>query len=207
MIFEIRTYLLKPGTALKAEEAFAERIEARTKLSRIGGFWRTEVGTLNQIIHAWPYADLNERDRIRAEAIEKNVWPPKIADYVLDMDSKILYAAPFSPGFEPGEHGGLYEFRTYSFVGVRNIPKVMEAWSPLIKERSAISPLIFAGYTQIGLLNQWLSVWAYKSMSDREERHAQAAKFGHWPPPLPDSVAMRGQESMFAVPASWSPLR
>ena len=93
------------------------------------------MGTLNQIIHIWPYKDINERDRIRAEAVKTKVWPPKIADFVLDMESKILHPAPFSPHFEPGEHGDLYEFRTYTY-GPGAIPKVIEAWTPRIKERS-----------------------------------------------------------------------
>jgi len=206
MIFEIRTYLLKPGTAPQAEQAFGERIEARAKLSRIAGFWRTEVGTLNQIIHIWPYKDLNERDQIRAEAVKSGVWPPKIADFVIDMESKILHPAPFSPAFEPGEHGGLYEFRTYTY-GPGAIPKVIEAWSPRIKERSAVSPLIFAGFTDIGALTQWVHVWAYKNMGDRETRRAQAMKPGQWPPPRHESVTLHKQTSTFAIPASWSPLR
>ena len=98
MIFEMRTYLLKPGTVPQAEEAFATALPPRIKLSRLAGFWHTEVGTLNQIIHIWPYKDLNERDRIRAEAIEKKIWPPKTAEFILEMESKILHPAPFSIG-------------------------------------------------------------------------------------------------------------
>ena len=104
MIFEMRTYLLKPGTIAAVEDAFGASYPARAKLSRIAGFWRTEVGTLNQIIHIWPYESIAERDRIRAEAVKTGVWPPKIADNILDMETKILYAAPFSPHFEPAEH-------------------------------------------------------------------------------------------------------
>ena len=52
MIFEMRTYLMKPGSIPKVEELFGAGMPARTKLSRFGGFWRTEVGQLNQIIHA-----------------------------------------------------------------------------------------------------------------------------------------------------------
>src|SRR5215470_14075132 len=200
MIFEIRTYLLKPGTAPQAEQAFGERIEARAKLSRIAGFWRTEVGTLNQIIHIWPYKDLNERDQIRAEAVKKGLWPPKSSEYILEMESKILHPAPFSPAFEPGEYGGLYEFRTYTY-GPGAIPKVIEAWSPRIKARAAVSPLIFAGFTDIGALNQWVHVWAYKNMGDRETRRAQAMKPGQWPPPRHESVTLLKQENKFAVPA------
>jgi len=206
MIFEMRTYLLKPGTPLQAEQAFGERIEARSKLSRIAGFWRTEVGTLNQIIHIWPYKDVNERDQIRAEAVKSGVWPPKIADFVLDMESKILHPAPFSPAFEPGEHGNIYEFRTYTY-GPGAIPKVIEAWTPRIKARSAVSPLIFAGFTDIGALNQWVHVWAYKNMGERERIRGEAVKAGIWPPPRHESVVLLKQTSTFAIPAKWSPLR
>ena len=206
MIFEIRTYLLKPGSVPQAEEAFAVALPERVKLSRLAGFWRTEVGLLNQIIHIWPYKDVNERDHIRAEAVRTKVWPPKIAAFVLEMESKILQAAPFSPHFEPGEHGGLYEFRTYTF-GPGAIPKVIEAWSPRIKERSAVSPLIFAGSTDIGPLNQWVHVWAYKNMGERETLRAKAMKPGQWPPPRDASTVVHKQQSTFAVPAKFSPLR
>lgn len=204
MIFEMRTYLLKPGTAPQAEEAFAVAIPGRIKLSRLAGFWRTEVGTLNQIIHIWPYKDLNERDSIRAEAVRSGVWPPKAAEFMLEMESKILHPAPFSPNFEPGEHGGIYEFRTYTY-GPGAIPQVIEAWSSRIKERTAISPLIFAGFTDIGALNQWVHVWAYKNMGEREILRAKAMKPGVWPPPRHPGI-MR-QTSTFAIPAKFSPAR
>jgi hypothetical protein len=206
MIFEMRTYLMKPGSIPEVEEKFGAGLPARAKLSRFGGFWRTEVGTLKQIIHVWPYNDLNERDRIRAEAVRSGVWPVKIQDSILEMESKILHPAPFSPHFEPGEHGNLYEFRTYTY-GPGHVAKVMEAWAPLVKARAAISPLIFAGYTELGPLNQWVHVWAYKNMADRETRRAQAMKPGQWPPPRAEGVVLLRQESTFAVPAKWSPLR
>jgi hypothetical protein len=206
MIFEMRSYLLKPGTALQAEQAFGERIEARAKLSPIAGFWRSEVGTLNTIIHIWPYKDLNERDHIRAEAVKQGVWPPKTSDLILEMESKILHPAPFSPNFAPGEYGGIYEFRTYTY-GPGAIPKVIEAWSPRIKARSEVSPLIFAGFTDIGVLNQWVHVWAYKNMGDREARRAQAMKPGQWPPPRAEGVVLHKQQNTFAIPAPWSPSR
>jgi len=206
MIFEMRTYLLKPGSVAQVEELFGASMPGRAKLSPLSGFWRTEVGTLNQIIHIWAYENTGERDRIRAEAVKTGVWPPKIADFVLDMESKILHPAPFSPLFEPGEHGGIYEFRTYNY-GPGAIPKVIEAWSPRIKDRTAVSPLIFAGFTDIGPLNQWVHVWAYRNMGERERLRGQAMKPGSWPPPRDPSVVLHRQQSLFAVPAKFSPLR
>ena len=206
MIFEMRTYLMKPGSIPKVEELFGAALPARTKLSRLAGFWHTEVGTLNQIIHIWPYKDMAERDHIRAEAVKTGVWPPKISEHILEMESKILHPAPFSPAFEPAEHGSLYEFRTYTY-NPGAIPKVIGAWTPMIGARAAISPLVFAGFTDIGALNQWVHVWAYKNMADRETRRGQAMKPGIWPPPRAEGVTLHKQESTFAVPASWSPLR
>ncbi len=177
MIFEMRTYLMKPGSIPEVEKRWAAGIDARAKLSRFGGFWRSEVGTLNQIIHVWPYKDLNERAAIRAKAIEMGVWPVKIQEFILEMESKILHAAPFSPAFEPGQHGGIYEFRTYTY-GPTSIPKVIESWGQRIKQRTALSPLIFAGFTDIGPLNQWVHVWAYKNMGERERIRGEAVAAG-----------------------------
>ena len=206
MIFEMRTYLMKPGSIPEVEKRWAAALPERLKLSPLAGFWRSEVGTLNQIIHVWPYKDLNERDAIRAKAVAMGVWPPKAMEFILEMESKILHAAPFSPAFEPGQHGNIYEFRTYTY-GPTSIPKVIESWGQRIKQRTALSPLIFAGYTDIGALNQWVHVWAYKNMGDREARRAQAMKPGQWPPPRGEGVVLHKQNSTFAIPASWSPSR
>jgi hypothetical protein len=206
MIFEIRTYQLKPGTVPNAVQAFADKIENRVKLSPLAGFWHTEVGELNKIIHIWPYKDINERNEIRAKAVETKVWPPAISDFVTDMESKIVYPAAFSPNFQPGEHGTCYEFRTYTY-GAGAIPKVMESWSKHIGERTKVSPLIFAGYTEIGPLNQWIHVWAYKNMGERERLRAAGLKPGSWPPPRPEGIVMHRMVNTLAIPAAFSPLK
>ena len=51
MIYEVRTYDLKPGAIPQAEEAFAEALPHREKYGPIAAFWHTEIGPLNQIIH------------------------------------------------------------------------------------------------------------------------------------------------------------
>ena len=206
MIFEMRTYLMKPGSIPEVEKRWAAGLPDRAKLSRFGGFWRSEVGTLNQIIHVWPYKDLNERDAIRAKAIETKVWPVKIQEFILEMESKILHAAPFSPAFDPGQHGGIYEFRCYTY-GPGSIPKVIESWGNRIKQRTALSPLIFAGYSDIGPLNQWVHVWAYKNMGERERIRGEAVAKGIWPPPRDPSIVMLRQETLLAIPAKFSPLK
>jgi NIPSNAP protein len=205
MIVEMRTYQLKPRSLPEVEKRWAEALPARVKLSPIGGFWHTEVGPLNQIIHIWPYANLAERERIRAEAVRSGVWPPKIAEFIERMESKILIPAPFSPPLEPRNLGGLYEFRSYIYKP-GSIPQVIERWSEAIGERSRLSPLVGAWYSEFGPLNQWVHVWAYKDAGERERIRAEALERGIWPPKGGGDVLV-SQENLLAVPARFSPLR
>ena len=45
MIYEVRTYTLRPGGAVaEFEERFAKRLPLREKHSKLGAFWHTELG-------------------------------------------------------------------------------------------------------------------------------------------------------------------
>ena len=76
MIYEVRTYTLKPRSLPEVLKRFGEAYQKRKELSQLYAFWYSEIGPLNQIVHVWPYKDLNERVRIRAEAIKAGIWPP-----------------------------------------------------------------------------------------------------------------------------------
>ena len=114
MIIEMRTYRLKPGSVPEAEKRFGEGLKERVRVSPLGAFFHTEVGPLNRIIHCWPYEDLAHRAKVRSEKIPG--WPPKIQEFIEEMESKIIIAAPFSPKLEPRKLGNLYEIRTYTML-------------------------------------------------------------------------------------------
>jgi hypothetical protein len=203
MIVEMRTYQLKPRSVPEVEKRFAELLPGRAKLSPMGGLWHTEVGGLNQIIHLWPYDSLAERERIRVEAVKTGAWPPKIGEFIETMESKILIPAPFSPPLAPRQLGSIYEFRSY-IDKPGSIPKVIERWGAAIGERVKLSPLVGAWYTEFGPLNQWVHVWAYKDLAERQRVRDEAVARGIWPPPGGDPP--QRQENVLAVPASCSPL-
>ena len=65
MIYELRTYTLMPGKQaeyLKLNGEIGRKIRG-DKYGKLEGYWSTEFGTLNQLVHLWSYADLNERER------------------------------------------------------------------------------------------------------------------------------------------------
>lgn len=47
MIYEMRTYTLKPGSVAQWEANFAVALPSRTKYSELAGLWHTEIGPLH----------------------------------------------------------------------------------------------------------------------------------------------------------------
>jgi hypothetical protein len=54
MIYEVRTYILRPGTVGEFEERYSKRLPLRENHSKLGAFRHTEFGPLNQVIHVYP---------------------------------------------------------------------------------------------------------------------------------------------------------
>jgi hypothetical protein len=76
-------------------------ITIRTRiLGRLIGYFHTEIGELNQVVHLWGYESLAERERRRALLAADPEWQEYLKnspDIVVKMESRILVPAPFSP--------------------------------------------------------------------------------------------------------------
>ncbi|MGE3539522.1 MAG: NIPSNAP family protein [Candidatus Tectimicrobiota bacterium] len=205
MIYEFRTYDLKPRTVPEFERAFGEKLPERLKYSPLGGLWHTEAGPLNQVLHVWPYDDVAQRSAIRAKAVADGAWPPQPREpVVINMNSEILLPAPFTRPLAPRKVGPLYELRIYQYEGGA-IPKVIEAWSKAIEEREKYSPLVGAWYSEVGNLNRWFHMWAYESFEHRLAVREETRAKGVWPP-AGGPVPMR-QENKLLMPAACSPMQ
>lgn len=204
MIYEFRTYTLKPRTMPEFLKRFGDALPGRLEFSPLGAFWTTEIGPLNQVIHVWPYKDTNERAEIRAAAVKSGKWPPGTSDFIADMKSEILQPLPFSPKLEPSSHGPYFEMRTYVLkAGVT--PQMAASWEAHLPGRLALSPLIGVYTSDIGGLNQWVHIWAYKSLDQRNAVRKDAVAKGIWPPPT--GTPMERQESKILLAAPFSPVK
>ena len=203
MIYDFHTYDLKPRSVPELERGVAEVLPTRLEISPLAGFWHTEAGPLNQILHIWPYEDMAERDEARREMKARNVWGD-LGDFVVNMQSDIYLPAPFTRPLDAAEVGPLYEIRTYTYMA-GEIAQVSDAWGDAIEEREKYSPLVGAFYSDGGSMNRWTHIWAYQSFEQRmivrEETHA----LGIWPPASP--VVPMHQESKLLIPAEFSPLQ
>jgi hypothetical protein len=201
MIYEFRTYTLHPRTTAEFMKRFEEALPKRLEFSPLAAFWFTEIGPLNQVIHVWPYKDTNERARTRAAAIEAGIWPPKVNELIADMKSEILVPQPFSPKLEPSSHGPYFEMRSY-ILQPGGIPQMAANWEKHLPGRLAMSPLIGVFTTDLGGLNQWIHIWAYKSLDERMSIRKTMQEKGIWPPPPPSPSQRMETKIMLAAPFS-----
>lgn len=206
MIIEVRTYQLKPGQVPEFEKRFGEALPAREKFSKLSALWHTEVGPLNEVTHIWTYDSLDQRAQVRAAAIEAKAWPPPTGDLIASMQSEIFIPAPFSPPLTPREVGPLFEIRSYT-LAPGALPGMMERWAAKIDGRVKLSPLVGAWHSELGGLNKWVHIWAYKDANERARIRAEAVAKGLWPPGGAASGLVVKQENKLVVPAACSPLR
>jgi hypothetical protein len=203
VIYEVRTYTLTPGGVPEFEKLLGEVMPCREKFSPLRACWHTEIGSLNQVVHVWPYKDLEERRRIREESAKDPRWPPHTSHIEVGTRSDIYLPAPFSPPLEPRKMGNIYEMRTYTYKA-GSMREVLKRWEECIPHWEKHSPLAASWYTDLGELNLLTPIWPYENMAERDRIRAEAVKDPHWPPHIQD--LMVNMENKILVPAKFSPL-
>jgi hypothetical protein len=104
VIVELRTYTVKPlhtGDFLQLYEQAALPLQKKY-LGHLIGFFVSELGPLNQVVHLWGFDSLAERERRRQQMEQDPGWPIyrdalKELDIIVHQETKLLKSVPFSP--------------------------------------------------------------------------------------------------------------
>ena len=102
MIVEQRVYLVKLGKIpdfLKAVETLGLPVMRQT-LGGLMGYFVTEVGPLNEVVHLWAYESLGDRDRRREACAAHPDWPKFLATVrplFEHMETRVMTPASFTP--------------------------------------------------------------------------------------------------------------
>uniref|UniRef100_A0A915BTR0 Telomerase reverse transcriptase n=1 Tax=Parascaris univalens TaxID=6257 RepID=A0A915BTR0_PARUN len=98
-VYELRTYMLRPGTIIEWGAAWARGIHYRREANQdVGGFF-TQIGPLHRVFHLWAYSSLVQRNETRQEMWAKPGWDHTVAytvPLIKKMDSKILIPTEMS---------------------------------------------------------------------------------------------------------------
>lgn len=104
MIVELRTYTVKPlrtSDFLQLYERAALPLQKKY-LGHLIGFFVSELGPLNQVVHLWGFDSLAERESRRKQMEADPGWKLyrdalRELDVIVEQETKILKSAPFSP--------------------------------------------------------------------------------------------------------------
>ena len=202
MLYEVRTYRLKPRSQNEVIKRFGEAYEDRKQHSEISAFFYSDIGPLNEIIHIWPYKNLADRTEIRAKAAASPNWPPHISEFLDEQLSEIFIPFPFTPEFKPGNFGPVFEWRSYT-IKPHSVGGIQERWGEALEEREKLSPVLMGMTTELGPLNKFVHIWPYESLNHRAEIRAEAAAKGIWPPKGGgDELLRQDNKILFAAPFS-----
>lgn len=101
MIVEERTYTLHPGK-LAAFMRIVEEVGLpvlRPGLGNLIGYFHTETGTLNQVVHLWAYESMADREARRTALAKTKAfqdYAAQVTPLVQKMENRILVPAPFN---------------------------------------------------------------------------------------------------------------
>lgn len=210
MIHELRMYAIAPGRlADYLKLSFEVGRKARgDHYGKQEGYWTTEFGPLNRVVHLWSYADLNERMRLRAELGKLDAWAngflPQAVPFVLAQDNQFL--TPIRPLKRPPEKGNIYELRQY-----RCHPGKAGAFAGLIERyypaREKYSLNCGAWLTESGGLHGIAHLWAYRDLNSRFAARKAAAEDPEWQDFVRQvQPLLADMHSMVLIPTHWSAL-
>ncbi len=105
MLFELRSYELRPGKAPVYLEFFRTfGLGLVTRHLPMGGYWMAETGALNRIEHLWIYADMAERDACRAALAGDGDWMqgfvPRAFGDVVRQENRLMALEQTSPALD-----------------------------------------------------------------------------------------------------------
>ena len=97
-MYEVREYRLKRAGLAPTFAAWDKVLDSRRKVSPLVAVMYALSGTVPRFMHIWPFASLNDRMRLRAEAVSQGIWPPPGGlEHIEAMRSEIFLPAAFSP--------------------------------------------------------------------------------------------------------------
>jgi hypothetical protein len=100
MFYEVRTYRLKNGSIPEYLKAVGETgITIQKKhLGKLVGYFYSEIGPINEIVHIWAFTSLDDREERRTRLMADPDWQaflPRIRDLIEVAENKIMKPAAF----------------------------------------------------------------------------------------------------------------
>jgi hypothetical protein len=212
MLYELRTYTVRPGTLgdmVKAAGTVARDIRG-DNFGKLEGYWSTEIGPLNQVMHLWSFDDFAARARQRAELAKNPRWTgeyiPLIRPLMLRQEIRLMNA--IRPPVAPASTGNIYELRNYRAKPGGAVRQWLDAFTAVLPEREKYSKIVALWQTEAGQPNEVCHLWAYPDLNARAKARGDAMKDPAWQEFLTKGPGFLDEmHSTIMLPAPHSPLK
>ncbi len=103
MIYDFRVYTLKPGAVPDYMAAVREVGKpVRDKYGvKLAGWYYSEVGELNQVVHIWAYNDYAHMDEMKAKVAADPDWSgkyiPRVRGLIVSQKTYVMLSPDFAP--------------------------------------------------------------------------------------------------------------
>ena len=211
MLYEMRTYTTIPGQAPVLARYSAEigRPIRGDEHGKLEGYWLTEIGPLNQVMHLWSYEDANHRQEAKIGLAGNKAWHadylPKAVPLILRQDIRLMSATkPLTP---PATDGNVYEYRHYR-CRIGKAREFAEKLTDALTVRERHSKNVGIWVTDSGQPNEVSHLWVYGDLNQRTQARAAAAADPDWQAFLKGGAErIEEMHSCILIPWSHSPLK
>lgn len=104
VLYEMRTYTLYVGKMAEAVKLYTEigypALESGGQAKKLVGYFQSDVGTINQLIHIWKFEDDADRRKHWAAVFANAdfmVFVGKFRPLVMTQHVKVMLPAPWGP--------------------------------------------------------------------------------------------------------------
>ena len=212
MIHELRTYTIQPGKLAEYVELAGSvgRPIRGDRFGKLVGYWTSEHGTLNQVVHLWEFADVAARAQARAGLAKDERWTkeyiPRSQPLLVSQENVLLAPADWYP-LRPASGMSVYELRAY-----RLYPGKLAAWMALFQAglaaREKYSAPVGVWSVEVGPLNSVVHLWGYRDSNHRAEARKAALGDPVWKETVSKlGPLMQVMESKLLIPTGFSPLK
>lgn len=211
MIHELRIYTLWPGKVPEFLQSVEEKaIPIRgDDYGKMEGFWFTEIGALNQVVHLWSHADLNARQDARTRLAQNQDWikgyVPTVYPLIRHQTIRLMHPRlPFKP---PTTSPNIYEYRNYR-TRIGKAAEFIGHISEAMAVREKYSPNVCLWHTEAPEPNEVSHLWVYESLAARTEARAKVQADADWGAFLgKGGPCLEEMHSTILIPAPFSPMR
>ena len=216
MIVDVRTYTLNPGALgpyLKFYESDGFPIQTK-HLGQPVGYYFTDIGPQNRVVHLWGYVDIADRAAKRARMEADPAWlayreKSGSRGLMQRQENKIMRSVPFFPGKTGAKQPfGIVDFRTYTaFAGKLGAFLSVYENDALPLQTRHLGNCQGWFMSDIGPQGEVLHMWGYRDLEDRQTRRNAMQADPGWAAYLPKGTGLlSNMENWILRPAPfWKP--